>query len=153
MTMNEKIAALLVGVWILPLVMGQGRPPASDPAAWNVYSNAKYGYEVRYPDGFEVWPTGPVGERDGRAIRIARKEHSAPAPVLDIQMQVPMPTLKALADVELRDMDVTARDAEINGVPAREVTYRWKINAQAGVHDAHETIWWTIISTFRLHDD
>lgn len=142
-----------------------------DSAQWNTYRNAKYGYEIQYPEGFEVWPTGPVGERDGRAIRVARKEYAAPTPVLDIHIQVSMATFDSLTSIEAPDMDIMAGDIEIDGAPAREVTYRWKSNgdvvfvslyfrgaliefhAPSGVGDVHETVWWQVISTFRVQDN
>jgi hypothetical protein len=169
--MKRTTTALLVCVSVLVSAMVPGHPMASDPAEWKIYRSAKYGYEIRYPEGFEAWPTGPVGERDGRAIRVARKEHTAPAPILDIQLNIPMPTLESLAEAKLRDMDVSVVETEMNGIPARKITYRWKINgeivfvelyfrgvsivfhAQAGIHDAHKTIWWRIISTFRFKDE
>jgi hypothetical protein len=150
--------------------MVPGLPAASDLAEWQIYRNSKYGYEIRYPEGCETWPTGPAGERDGRAIRVGRKEHSAPAPILDIELNRTMPTLKSLADADLRDMDVAVVETDMNGIPAREITYRWKINAeivfvelyfrdvsivfhaQPGTRDARETIWWRIISTFRFEN-
>jgi hypothetical protein len=82
-----------------------------------------------------------------------------------------MPTLESLDETKFRDMDVSVVEAEMNGIPAREITYRWKINgeivlvelyfrgvsivfhAQAGIRDAHKTIWWRIISTFRFKDE
>jgi hypothetical protein len=166
--MKRETAVLLACISALAPFMVPGLPVASDLAEWQIYRNAKYGYEIRYPEGFEAWPTGPAGERDGRAIRVGRKERSAPAPILDIQLNLTMPTLKSLADAELRDMDVAVVETDMNGIPAREITYRWKINgeivfvelyfrdvsivfhAQAGIHDARNTIWWKIISTFHF---
>ena len=171
MAMKERSSFVLIGVSILASIMGQGLLIASDLAEWRTYRNAKYGYEIRYSEEFEVWPTGPAGERDGRTIRVGLKEHAAPAPVLDIQMQAPAPTLESLADLELRDMDIIAGDAEINGVPAREITYRWKssgdvalvelsfrdvlmvFHAHSAVGDVHKTVWWKVISTFRFLDE
>ncbi len=82
-----------------------------------------------------------------------------------------MPALEFLANAELREMDVRVIETDMNGIPAREITYRWKTNgeivfvelyfrgasivfhAQSGIHDARKTIWWRIISTFRFKDE
>ena len=42
--------------------MASELPVASDIAEWQIYRNAKYGYEIRYPEGFEAWPTGPADD-------------------------------------------------------------------------------------------
>ncbi len=85
-------------------------------------------------------------------------------------MQNQAPAVEPLVDAELPDMDVTVGDVEINGVRATEVTYRWKstgdiafvnlhlqdafieFHAQPGLRDVRETVWWRIISTFRVRD-
>ncbi len=166
--MKRATAFALVCALALASVVAPGRPANADLAEWQTYRNAKYGYEIRYPRDFESWPTGPADERDGRALRIARKQHSAAAPVLDIRLNAPLPALEPPAGGELRDMDVGAVETEMNGIPARQLTYRWKSNgeivffelhlrdaslvfhAQPGIRDARETIWWKIISTFRF---
>jgi len=142
---------------------------ASEVDPWQTYRNPKYGYEIRYPSDFEAWPTGPAGNRDGRAIRIGRKEYAAPTPMLDIHMQVEAPAVETL--IASPEMDVTVGSVEIHGVQAREVTYRWKSNgdlefvtlylrdtaiefqAHPGLRDLRTTVWWKIISTFRFRDE
>ncbi|MGH7587122.1 MAG: DUF3224 domain-containing protein [Gemmatimonadota bacterium] len=141
-----------------------------DTLDWHTYTNNRYGYEIRHPDGFDLWPTGPEGERDGATLRIARKEYAAPAPVLDIDVRYgeahPEP-----APAASPGMDVAIVDHRINGVDARQITYRWESNGeiaflevhrsgvlfrfQAGVDffDIRDTIWWEIISTFRFLDE
>jgi hypothetical protein len=169
--MTRTRAVLVIGGLALAAVAGQGIVTASGPADWNTYRNARYGYEIRFPDQLEAWPTGPPGERDGRSIRVGLKEHASPVPVIDIHVRFPTSGRAFLAGEEPRDMDVTRGDVEIGGIPAREVTYRWKSNgdvvfvelhfgdvlivfdAQPGVVDAHDTIWWDVISTFRVRDD
>ncbi|MCP3994647.1 MAG: hypothetical protein GY722_06210 [bacterium] len=150
---------------------GDARQIAPDTVDWQTYRNAKYGYEIRYPIDFETWPTGPPGERDGRTIRIARREYSAPVPVLDIRAQAKMPDLETLGDLEIPNMELSVDNVTINGLPALELTYRWKTNgdiafvhfhvgdvliefdAGAGLRDVRETPWWRIISTFRLQGE
>ncbi len=148
-----------------------GSAEVSELVDWQTYRNDKYGYEIRYPTDFEVWPTGPSGERDGRTIRIARREYSAPTPVLDIRAQARMPNLDTLGDVEIPNMGLSVDNVTINGLAALELTYRWKANgdiafvhfhvgdvliefdAGAGLRDIRETPWWWIISTFRLQSE
>lgn len=157
--------ALLVGIFALGFEAEAQQAPA-DSSDWQVYRNARYGYEIRYPNGFELWPTGPVGERDGRAVRIALREHAAPVPVLDVRV-LSETAAEPWAAADLPDMDVALADVEVNGVRSIEVTYRWKVNgdiafvdwhvqdtliqfhAQPGLRDVRETVWWKIISTFR----
>ena len=162
-TTTLVILGLLVGpVW--------GQVP-SEVADWLSYDNARYGYEIRYPAELEVWPTGPRRQRDGRSIRIARREHAAPVPVLDIHLGE-----RALAPApeemgELRDLQVRAREVEIHGVRGHESVYRWKSNgeiwmvrlqlgdaliefhAAPGLEDFLGTVWWQVVSTFRFHDE
>lgn len=137
---------------------------------WQIYTNSKYGYEIQYPDGFELWATGLESERDGARIRIAFKEYAAPAPVLDIQVEprVPLeqfPTLGA----EVPKLTVRVEDILVNGRPAKQAQYHWaeggdlafaeiylegvifRFDAAAGTRDfQEETQWWAIISTFRF---
>ena len=168
--MRVKSAVLLIGAWAVAFNVAEGQQTAFDSLTWHTYRNAKYGYEIGYPSGFEVWPTGPAGERDGRAIRIGRREYAAPVPVLDIRVQTQAPAVEPPVDAELPDMDVTVGEVKINGVRATEVTYRWKttgdiafvnlhlrdafieFHAQPGLRDVRETVWWRIISTFSVRD-
>jgi hypothetical protein len=166
--MNTKGAVLLIGLFVLAASVRHVHA-APDVEAWQTYRNAKYGYSIQYPEDFEAWPTGPAGSRDGRAIRIGRKEHAAPTPMLDIHMQVEAPAVESL--IESPDMDVTVGSVEIQGVRAREVTYRWKSNgdlvfvtlylrdtaiefhAHPGLRDFRKSVWWEIVSTFRFQDE
>jgi hypothetical protein len=148
-------------------VTAKGSQSPSD--SWNIYTNAKYGYEVRHPDGFEVLLTGPEGLRDGAAIRIARKEYAAPAPVLDVYIGNAATTPKALPiEAPPPDIDVVVSDAVVGGLRARQVVYRWKANREivlleirnsqvvfmfesgAGLLDFSNTVWWNVIQTFRF---
>jgi hypothetical protein len=163
-----SIAALLI---VLNSVQLWGLETEKSPAAWQVYSNSKYGYELRFPKGFEVRPTGPEGRRDGATIRVARKEHATPIPVLDITVHpktahAGFPRLPA----ELKDFTVTVNEIHLGGKPAKEAIYRWTSNgeiafsevyldgivfhvaAAPGTMDMHKTEWWEIISSFRLID-
>ena len=140
----------------------------SDVEQWQTYENPKFGYEIRYPDGFEVRPTGPLDKRDGRSIRIALREHAAPTPVMDIHVQEQGATLEPLTTGELPDMDVTTGDVKIGGIQGRQLEYRWKSNgeiaffilyvdnvviefhADSGIRDMRKTIWWKVIETLRF---
>jgi len=146
---------------------GQDPTPAVS-SAWNVYSNARYKYEIRYPPEFDIWPTGVQEKLDGGSIRVALKEYAAPAPVLDIYVGANAAGASRLPETGTRDMDVDAHDIEVAGAPARQVTYRWKENgeiafvqmsgkevvflfrANAGLHDIRDTVWWRIIQAFRF---
>ena len=140
---------------------------APEFADWQTYRNTKYGYEIRYPIEFDAWPTGPVGERDGRTIRIGRREYSAAAPVLDIRAQVKMPNLESLEDIEFPKMELSVDHVKIDDLQALELTYRWEgsgdiafvnihfddllieFDAGAGLRDIRKTPWWKIISSIR----
>ncbi len=168
---NDDSHARVRKVVTYEITADDARQIAPDTVDWQAYRNAKYGYEIRYPTDFEVWPTGPSGERDGRTARIARREYSAPVPVLDIRAQAKMPNLESLGDVEIPNMELSVDNVTINGHPALELTHRWKANgdiafvnfhvgdvlikfdAGAGLQDIRETPWWRIISTFRLQGE
>ncbi len=169
--MRERSFLLAVGAWALAFNTAEAQQTGADSLTWRVYRNATYGYEIDIPSGFEVWPTGPAGERDGRSIRIGRREYAAAAPVLDIRVQKQRPTVDPLADAEFPDVNTTVDCVEINGVRGTEVTFRWVANgdiafvelhlgdaliefhAQPGLTDMRETLWWRIISTFRFRDE
>ena len=144
-------------------------PPSAAHPGWHIYRNSLYGYEISYPDGYDLWATGTQEQRDGSAFRIGFKEYQAPVPVLDVKIQprtaaAALPTL----GMQVPDMDVDMRDVMVNGVVAREAQYRWKgsrdlgfvevhmrgavfeFTAAAGTTDFHKTDWWAIISTFRF---
>ena len=160
-------AIVVTALWILASSLGQELSQVPDVADWQTYRNPSYGYEIRYPDGFEVWPTGSPGQRDGRSIRVGRSEYAAPVPVLDVYLEPELPCEEYSLSLDGPDVDMTAADVAINGVRARQVTYLWKSNSEIafvnlcirdtlfqfqappGLQDFHESVWWTIISTFR----
>jgi hypothetical protein len=165
---QAAMLAALVALVACSSVTGATRP---EEPGWHVYRNSQYGYEIRYPDGYDLWATGIQGERDGSAFRIGLKEYQAPVPVLDVKIRPrtaagQLPTL----GMQVPDMDVNVRDVLVNGVAAREAQYRWKdsrdlgfvevhmrgavfeFTASAGTTDFHKTEWWAIISTFRFTD-
>src|SRR5262245_29917348 len=101
-----------VSLMIFMTVLGLAREATAQTAtgAWNVYTNAAYRYEIRYPDEFEVRATGREGQRDGAAIRIARKEYAAPTPVLDVYVAGLATSTKALPVDAPTNMDVVLSD-------------------------------------------
>jgi hypothetical protein len=133
------------------------------------YSNDAYGYEIQYPEAFDLWPTGPEGKRDGASIRIAIKDHQAPAPVLDIRISPRTPESEFSGTIS-PSIDLTAESeaVSINGVPAKEWNFFWKSNGEiafveiyldgvvfqfaagSGLTDFHTSQWWNIVSTFRF---
>jgi hypothetical protein len=171
----RRHAHVIPAMWlILVLAGGVATPGAASQATtgatraeWRVYRNDAFGYEIRYPPGFEVWPTGREGERNGGAIRIGRTEFAAPTPMLDISVGIRLARGLPANPPGLR---VLERDAIVNGVRFREMTYRWEENgeiafvelrharallvfhAPAGLQDFHETVWWSIMSGFRFLD-
>jgi hypothetical protein len=44
-----------------------------DTTEWTSYRNEEYGYEIRYPAGFDFHLTGSEDERDGREFQISRE--------------------------------------------------------------------------------
>ncbi|MGE5072084.1 MAG: hypothetical protein ACM3MF_01535 [Anaerolineae bacterium] len=146
-------------------------PPATSPVnpGWHVHSNSRYGYEIRYPDRYDAWETGPEGERDGATFRVGLKEYQAPVPVLDVRVHPRMPAEQFPAiGMRINGMDAELRSVLVNGMAAREVQYRWaathdlarvevyvrgvvfEFMPSAGTTDFHQTEWWAIISTFRF---
>jgi hypothetical protein len=133
-----------------------------------IYHNRRYDYEIRYPDGFDLWATGPEGRRDGRSIRIALKDHAAPTPVLDIQVYPRAPAPSPPPGYQLVDLTVAVAEVVVAGRSGEQVEYRWKesgdlaffevyldgvyftFQAGPGVRDIRDTAWWKIISSFRL---
>ena len=160
-------AVLLIGL-VFAASLGQEPAAAQDVANWSTYENAEYGYSIRFPDGYDGWPTGPVGQRDGRSIRIGRSEYAAPTPVMDIHLRPEALCSDPLSDIESNDMESDVVDVDVNGDPAREVTLRWRENgeivfvdlcvrdalvqfhAAPGLTDFQDTIWWTILSTLEF---
>jgi len=157
---------ILVGLLILCACAFQKPPAIQYDSDWHTYRNEKYGYEIRYPEGFEAWATGLEPERDGASIRIGLKEFEAPAPILDIQIH-PRVSMQETRPTP-QEMISEIADVEINGVPGTQSEYYWKdsgellmvevylegvvfwFQAGTGLHDFHATQWWEIISTFRF---
>ena len=155
-------------VTFLPLALLMLQAPQTDSRNWNVYANAKYGYEIRYPHEFEALPTGREGQRDGASIRIKLKEYEAPAPVLDIYVGEASNARRSLPTDGAAGMDVLAVDVTVGNLRARQTTYRWKSNRDialieirnpdfvfvfqpgAGISDFQTTVWYEVIQTFRL---
>ena len=137
---------------------------------WQRHRNARYGYELRVPPGFEAFPTGSEGERDGSTLRVARVEYAAPAPVLDVRVWPPTrrDAFPALG-TNLPGMGLTVEEVDLAGKAAVLAQYRWPsgdlafaelwldgmvfhFSAGAATKDVRETEWWGIIRTFRrLH--
>jgi hypothetical protein len=158
--------ATLAGLLILSACTTPKPATIRYDSGWYIYRNEKYGYEIRYPDGFDAWATGLETERDGASIRIGLKEFEAPAPILDIQVH-PRASMQETRPTP-QEMITNITDVEINGVPGTQSDYYWKANGElfmvevylegvlfrfhpgAGLHDFHATRWWEIISTFRF---
>lgn len=139
-----------------------------DVSGWSIYRNAKYGYQIAYPDGYVLWETGREGERDGRSIRIGLKDYAALTPVLEVQVHPERSLYERSAGGELRDMQVEVMDIDLAGLPARQVEFRFKttgdlafveihrddalflFHAAAGLREFEGTVWWKIVSTFQL---
>ena len=136
---------------------------------WQLYSNSKYGYQIEYPAGYDLWETGLEGERDGASIRIGLHEYEAITPALDIKIVADNSASHyPPSGIQLPDLNVSTEELVLNGSPAKETEYRWKANGSlafvdiemkgvlfqfmAGPQtpDLHQTDWWAIIQTFRF---
>jgi hypothetical protein len=167
--MKRLLVAALLLLLFLPGCSAAQPAHATPQPGWILYANEKYGYEIQYPDGCDLWPTGPEGERDGASIRIGVKDRQAPVPVLDIQVEPRTPEAEfADAFVQSSDLRFESETVLIGKKPAKELTLYWKSNneiafviiylkgvvfqfsAEAGLQDFHASPWWEIISTFRL---
>lgn len=167
--MKTRFPLWIIGILIL-CACSQAKPPTLQyDSGWYTYRNYKYGYEIRYPEGFDLWETGEAGSRDGANIRVAIKEFAAPAPVLDISLR-PDKSLRDLSPTIDDFFTVSAGDVEINGMPGERIEYRWKstgelafiefyldrvlfrFDAGPDPGDFYATPWWDIISTFRFFD-
>jgi hypothetical protein len=145
---------------------------AAPKPGWSVYSNKTYGYEIQYPKGFDLWPTGPEAEQDGANIRIAISGRQAAFPVLDILVS---PRISGSEFAELiapsADLTVESETVWIGGIQAEERVFYWKstgeialarifldgvvfhFTAEPGLTVFHTSVWWEIISTFRFPAD
>jgi hypothetical protein len=169
--MKGMVLLLLLGISAPALGAEHGPEAVANTSDWHTYKNTKYGYEIRYPDGFELWATGREGQRDGGRIRIALKERTAPTPVLDIYVRYDVTTNpEHMLEAEPPSMAVAFEDTEIYGEPTRQLTYRWKesghiallevrrpgvlfrFHPSPGLLDIRNTPWAKIISTFRFLD-
>lgn len=168
--MNSRV---LVVVAIAALLQGCSSAPTQVPVTpgWHLYRNIKYGYEIQYPDGYEVRETGLEEERDGASIRIALYEYAALTPCLDVQVgaEAQAGTFPPFG-MQPKDLEVSITDVTVGGRAAKEAAYRWKANGDlafvfveleganftfmAAPHtaDLHATEWWSILSTFRFTD-
>ncbi len=138
-------------------------------SGWTVYSNSKYGYEISYPEGYDLWETGLEGERDGASVRIGLKEYQAPTPVLDVKIE-PRTGTDAfdLLPADLKDLRLQLDDIQVSGAAAKQAQYRWvqdgdlafvqinldgvlfQFSAGPGMREFDGTPWREIISTFRF---
>jgi len=176
---NDRESTPGQGRWIVTVaalvLAGAGwvdaAPNQADPSTpgWHVYRNNTYRYEIAYPPGYELWPTGPKSQRDGRNIRIGRENHSALTPMLDVEVSprtpaqsfpMPLPDLRP-------DLVLITEDIDLNGRPARRAVYRWKESgdlslvvvyrdgvvfrfmASHGMREIDRSDWWQIIASFR----
>ncbi len=136
---------------------------------WTVYSNSKYGYEISYPQGYDLWETGLEGERDGASIRIGLTEYQALTPMLDVEIEPRMGTDEfARVPADLKDLRLQVEDIQLGGAAAKQAEYHWvqdgdlafvEINLEGvlfrfaagpGMRELRNTPWWEIISTFRF---
>jgi hypothetical protein len=167
--MKSSLPLWIIGILIL-CACGRAKPPTLQyDSGWYTYRNHKYGYEIRYPDGFDLWETGEARSRDGANIRVAIKEFAAPALVLDISVESNVP-LKEVSPSTDDFFTVSSDPVEINGLPGERIKYHWKSNGELAfieIHvdrasfrfdagpdpgDFYATPWWQIISTFRFVD-
>ncbi len=166
--MGTRAAAVVV-ILLMGLLGGCAEEATTrrDDSGWWIYRNTKYAYEIAYPDSFELWETGTEGRRDGATIRVARKEYTAPAPVLDVWVVERESLLEKLAGDEPVDMTVTVIDVEVSGRPAKQAEFRWKANgelafvelefedalfrfhAAPGLREFEGTVWWDVVSSYR----
>ncbi|OHB75798.1 MAG: hypothetical protein A2Z34_07145 [Planctomycetes bacterium RBG_16_59_8] len=146
-------------------------PTLRSESGRHIYTNSKHGYEIRYPEGFDLWATGAEQERDGATIRVAFKDYAAPLPVLDIQVSPRTAREKfPSVDAQPNGMTVSAADVQVNGISGRQAQYRWtasgdlafveiylegvifRFYTSTDIPDFQKTEWWAIISTFRFLD-
>lgn len=165
--------ALTVSVLLSCAWLGCASPRSTtsrDESGWSIYRNAKYGYEIRFPAGYELRATGREGERDGRAIRIGWKEYAAITPALHVTLDPTNSLYEVTAGEELKERRAQVIDIELDGKPARRVEFRWKatgdlavveihghgvlfqFHAQPGLQELEGTVWWEIVSSFRFQE-
>ena len=162
--MKRTLTATLLACGSLGCASQRTTPPAEP--GWSIYRNAKYGYEIAYPDGYEVRPARREGERDARRIRIGLKEYAAPTPVLDIELDPADSFYELGRRKTLKDMRLEVVDLELGGRPARQVVFRWvstdeiafveihqegallRFQAPPGLEKFEGTVWWKIAFSF-----
>ncbi|MFO1465697.1 MAG: hypothetical protein U1F35_04515 [Steroidobacteraceae bacterium] len=137
--------------------------------AWRTYANAKYGYRISHPDEFELILTGLEHERDGRTFRIVRRNHAAPVPTLDVQLEPNAPLEPGTSVLGSSfDRTVTRMPIVLDGRNGTESVYRFKssgevasividlgavrflFTASADTQDFRATPWWQVIQSFQL---
>ncbi len=162
----------LFALTVLAATLGACGPTRNAPVHpdWHLYRNSQYGYQIEYPDGYDLWETGLQGERDGASISISLHEYQALGPALSVVIS-PKTASRPISPMGILPQDVSMqqRDIVLNGLNAHEVQYRWKATGDlafvdidldgvlfeflAGpsmTSDLHETQWYEIISTFRF---
>lgn len=148
----------------------EGSTTVRGESGWWVYRNAEYGYQISYPEEYDLWPTGPEGQRDGASIRIVRKNYAAAVPALDVVIDPEDSLREMVAETEPVDMTVEVTDVDFGGRPGKQLELRWKANgelafvelsldgvtfvfdAAPGLVEFEGTVWWEIVSSFRFFD-
>ncbi|MBN1438982.1 MAG: hypothetical protein JW929_06180 [Anaerolineales bacterium] len=168
-TIRILFFAALAGIFCLHGCASASPNRATPKPGWTVYANDLYGYEIQYPQGYALWPTGPEGGRDGANIRIALADRAAPAPVLDIRISPRTPESEFPGPAASSgQFQAEANEVLIGGRPAREWILFWKSTGEIafveiladgvvfqfaagpGPADFHASEWRQIVATFRL---
>lgn len=168
--MKKRLLALALASSFGAACAPEGSSTVRGESGWWVYSNARYGYQISYPEEYDLWPTGPEGQRDGATIRIARKNYAAPVPVLDVVIDPGESLRESVVGVELVDMTAEVIDVNLGGKPGKQLALRWKANGELalvelsldgvlfvfdpapGLDEFEGTLWWEIASSFRFLD-
>jgi hypothetical protein len=135
---------------------------------WHGYTNEKYGYSLRYPPSFDVHATGPSCARDGRTLRVRKVAHSAPTPVLDIDLTEPESKHQAWTESRHPAYSRRSQRIEIGRMPGTvwEIWHEpsgelaWVIvdlgkatmtlALSAELRDYRGSDWWQVISSFDM---
>jgi peptidoglycan LD-endopeptidase LytH len=144
------------------------KPAPEGKVGWQQYTNEKYGYSLRYPLGFEVFATGASGVRDGRTLRIGRRDYSAPAPILDLDLSALSSGHRAWIESRHPAYSVKSQPTKINGLAGtlREIRHEpggelaWVIvdlgranmilSVSTELQDYRSSEWWQIVSSFSM---